>query len=51
MTEREEKYMAFVKDDMENNRGRLLDYCEEINYLFSHPGAVEIMSKHYLNIG
>ncbi len=46
---REEKYMAFVKDDIENNRGRLVSCCEEIDYLLAHPKANDILNKHYLN--
>ncbi|SEK82985.1 phenylacetate-CoA ligase [Pseudobutyrivibrio ruminis] len=47
--DREEKYNAFVKDDIENNRGRLVSSCEELDYLLAHPEANEILSKHYLN--
>ena len=49
MTERDIKYQKFVKDDLENNRGRLLNCCNEISYLLSNPGAIHIFSQHYLN--
>lgn len=46
---RDEKYAAFVKDDVENNRGRLVQCCEELDYLLAHPEVNAIMGKHYLN--
>lgn len=46
---RDEKYAAFVKDDIENNRGRLTNCCEELAYLLANPKANEVFSKHYLN--
>lgn len=46
---RDEKYEAFVKDDVENNRGRLVSCCEELEYLLAHPDANAILNKHYLN--
>jgi len=49
MTEREIKFKAFVKDDMETNRGRIVNCCDEIKFLLNHPKANEIFSKHYLN--
>ena len=49
MTERDVKYEAFVKEDMENNRGRLINCCNEIEYLLAHPSDAEIFSQHYLN--
>ena len=46
---REEKYNAFVEDDLKNNCGRLLNCCEELDYLLSHPRSNMIFSKHHLN--
>lgn len=46
---RDEKYNAFLKDDIENNRGRLVNCCEELEYLLAHPEANKILNKHYLN--
>ena len=48
MTERELKYTAFVKDDIENNKGRLVNCCDEIDYILGHPECTEIFQKHYL---
>lgn len=47
--EREIKYEAYVKDDIENNKGRLVNCCEEIDYLIANPEANRIWNKHYLN--
>lgn len=47
--EREEKYAAFVEDDLKNNRGRIVNSMEEIRYFINHPSASEMMQKHYLN--
>lgn len=49
MTERDAKYEAFVKNDLAENRGRLLNCCDEISYLLDHPKEAEIFTKHYLN--
>lgn len=49
MNEQEMKYTAFVKDDLENNRGRLTNSCDELSYLLNHPKANQIFSRHYLN--
>ncbi len=49
MKERDEKYEMFVKEDMENNRGRIVNCCSEISYLLAHPEANAIASQHYLN--
>lgn len=46
---RDEKYELFIKDDIENNRGRLVDCCDELNYLLSHPEANMILGKYFLN--
>ena len=37
MTERDVKYNAFVENDKENNRGRLVNGCEELCYLLKNP--------------
>ena len=49
MTEREQKYDAFLKDDLNNNRGRIINNFNEIAYLIGNPEAGEIMSKYYLD--
>lgn len=49
MTEREVKYAEFVRDDLENNRGRLVNCCDELSYLINNPECTEIFAKHYLN--
>lgn len=46
---RDEKYQAFVQDDLTNNRGRLVNCCDELDYLLAHPEANMILNKHYLN--
>ena len=46
---REEKYSAFVEEDNEKNCGRLVNACEELDYLLAHPDANRVFSKHYLN--
>lgn len=46
---RDEKFEAYVKDDLMNNRGRLVDSCEELDYLLQHPEVNHILQKHYLN--
>lgn len=46
---RDEKYNAFVKDDLENNRGRLVNCCDELDYLLKNPAANAVFNKHYLN--
>jgi len=47
--EQKEKYLAFVEDDLENNRGRIVNSMEEIEYLIHHPVECNIIQKHYLN--
>lgn len=47
--ERDIKYEAFVKDDIANNKGRLLNCCNELEYLLTHPDANTIFNEHYLN--
>lgn len=49
MSERDEKYRAFIEDDLRNNRGRLVNACEELSYLLANPKANEVFSKHYIN--
>lgn len=49
MNERDEKYFKFVADDTENNRGRLVNACNELDYLYKHPEVNQIFSKHFLN--
>lgn len=46
---RDEKYAAFVEDDLNNNKGRLVNSCDELRYLLANPEANEIFSKKYLN--
>ena len=48
MTERDVKYNAFVENDKENNRGRLVNGCEELRYLLKNPKVNRIFSKHNL---
>lgn len=47
--EQKEKYELFVKEDMENNRGRLINCCKEIKFLLGHSQSIEIFAQHYLN--
>lgn len=49
MTERDAKYEAFVKDDMQNNRGQLINCCEELSYLIQNPEVAKTFTKKYLN--
>ena len=49
MTEQETKFSAFVKDDLENNLGRMINSMDEIRYMIEHPKESEIFRKHYLN--
>ena len=49
MTEQQIKYEAFVKDDLANNRGRIVNSMKEIDYLIHNPDACEIIRKNYLN--
>ncbi|WP_225748733.1 hypothetical protein [Paraeggerthella sp. Marseille-Q4926] len=48
-SDRDIKYDAFVRDDLENNRGRLVNCCDELSFLLSHPDEARIFEKHYLN--
>lgn len=47
--DRDIKYQAFVKKDAEENCGRLVNSCDELDYLLAHPDANNIFSQHYLN--
>lgn len=47
--DRDVKYQAFVKKDLEENCGRLVNSCDELEYLLAHPDANSIFSQHYLN--
>lgn len=49
MTERDVKYAAFKEDDIKNNRGRLVNCCDEISCLLQNPNICEIAAKHSLN--
>ncbi len=49
MTERDRKYEAFVKYDRENNKGQLVNCCEELSYLLKHPKISRILEIRYLN--
>lgn len=46
---REAKYERFKKDDIDNNRGRLINSCEELAFLLDNPNVNQIINKHYLN--
>lgn len=48
-SERDIKFKAFVENDKLNNRGRLVNACDELSFLMSHPEANAIFSKHFLN--
>lgn len=45
---RDQKYSAFVEDDVKNNKGRIINCCEELDYLLKHPEVNEIFNEHYL---
>lgn len=49
MTERNVKYAAFKEDDIKNNRGRLINCCDEISCLLENPNICEVAAKHSLN--
>lgn len=49
MTERDIKFNEFVKDDLKNNKGRLVNACEELSFLLENPKANSVFEKHYLN--
>lgn len=46
---RDEKYTKFVEEDTKNNKGRLVNSCDELRYLLANPDANEIFRKKYLN--
>lgn len=48
-SDRETKFLAFVKSDVKNNRGRLINACDELRYLLNNPQSNKIFSKHNLN--
>lgn len=48
-SERDVKYEAFVRDDIENNRGRLVNCCEELEFFLAHPDANRIITTRNLN--
>lgn len=48
MSERDKKYQDFFEDDMKNNRGRIVNNCEEIKFLLSNPREAEKITKNYL---
>ncbi len=49
MTERDVKYAAFVEDDIKNNRGRLVNCCDEISCLLGEPQICKTVAMHSLN--
>ena len=49
MSERDTKYAAFVKQDKENNLGRLVNACNELKYLLDNPIANKVFAEHYYN--
>ena len=49
MTERDQKYNAFVELDKANNLGRLVNCCDELSYLFAHPEVNKILAKRNEN--
>lgn len=49
MTERDQKYEAFVKLDKSANLGRLVNGCDELRYLLNNPEANAIIAKHHEN--
>lgn len=48
-SERDIKYNAFVENDKRNNKGRLVNACDELSFLLRNPEANAIFSKHFLN--
>lgn len=49
MTEQERKYNDFVQYDEKNNRGRLVNACDELSFLLKNPKVNDIFVKHFLN--
>lgn len=49
MEEREIKYNAFVDLDKSTNLGRLVNACDELNFLFAHPEVNKIFAKRNEN--
>lgn len=48
MNEQQTKYEAFVKDDIKNNRGRIVNSMKEIDFLIKHPAECKIYQKNRL---
>lgn len=46
---RDEKFKAYYLDDIENNRGRLVNSCDELNFLLKNPKINSVINAHYLN--
>lgn len=46
---REEKYKAFVENDLTKNKGQLVNACAELEILINNPVVNSVMNKHYLN--
>ena len=49
MSERDTKYAAFVKQDKENNLGRLVNACNELKFLLDNPITNKVFAEHYQN--
>ena len=49
MTEQERKYAAFVEDDLQNNRGRLVNCCEELQIMLQNLAIASIVAERSLN--
>lgn len=48
MTEREEKWMAFEKDDLKNNRGLIVNQYKEIQLIMDDPNNLSSFVSDYL---
>ena len=48
MDERTEKFNSFVEYDRINNKGRLVNACDELEFLLNNPQINSIFSQHYL---
>lgn len=48
ITEREEKYRAFVEDDINNNRGLIVNQYSEVLAINDHPIELEAFRQSYL---
>ena len=49
MAERDLKYKEFVEDDIKNNKGILVNCCEELKYTLNNPKETQCFTKNYLN--